>query len=341
MILAFFLVNAQSDRAIFLHHSTGGGVWGGGVEDWITNFNSGNITNYFADEYSYPNTPWGWENYPYDFWKLWVGGSCNNDTLNIACVDYFAARNELIIIKHCFPGAGIGEDSGDPDVTSSEKTLGNYKAQYRALRDMMDGMPNTKFMFWTLAPLHRNATDAATAARAYEFVQWVNNNFLTEDSKVHPNIYIFDFYSLVAELSASPANGQQYCLKYDYEGDHEGSDSHPNDAANKYVAPLFGRAIVNALGNTIPIIIDNVNDKTSSETGLSIMPNPNSGSFSISVQQELTAPYNIDVVSVDGKIVKRLKSDDSDFQVTGLEQGMYYVNLRAGNANFVEPIIVK
>ena len=56
-----------------------------------------------------------------------------------------------------------------------EKSLENYKAQYRDLRAMMDSYSDTKFMVWTLAPLHRLDTDAQTAQRANEFVQWVKN----------------------------------------------------------------------------------------------------------------------------------------------------------------------
>lgn len=337
-------INAQNDSAIFLHHSTGGGVWSeGDVSGWITDFNAGNATHYYAEEFDYPNSPWPWANYPYDYWKLWIDHSCDNTQSGIRCIDYFAARYELIILKHCYPGAGIGEDSGNPDVTSENKTLGNYKAQYRALRAMMDGMPQTKFMFWTLAPLHRNATNAADAARAHEFVEWVNNDFLKEDSKLHPNIYIFDFYSLVAELNASPANGQQYCLKFDYELDHDGDNSHPNTAANNFAGPYFGRAIVNALGNTTPIIINTTNDKKEVASGFSILPNPTSGTFRLLIQKDIQPPYTIDIIGVDGRIVKSINSEDSqvDCQLPGLEKGLYYIRLQADNSNYVEPLIIK
>lgn len=43
---------------IFLHHSTGGGVWGdGNVESHMSAYNAEHGTNYAITEFSYPNTP--------------------------------------------------------------------------------------------------------------------------------------------------------------------------------------------------------------------------------------------------------------------------------------------
>jgi hypothetical protein len=251
LTFTFFLGFSQNDSAIFLHHSTGGYVYSeGGVAAWINDYNDGNGTDYYLKQFSYPNTPWPWNNYPYDYWKLWIDGSCDNSQSGIECLESIASKYELVILKHCFPGAGILEPDDNPDVTSSKKTFENYKLQYRALRDKMDDMPNTKFMFWTLAPLHRLSTSPEQAQRANEFVEWVKNDFLTEDEEEHPNIYIFDFFGLVAELSATPENGVQYCLKYEYEDKHDNGDSHPNVDANEYAGPIFARAVVNALADT-------------------------------------------------------------------------------------------
>jgi hypothetical protein len=251
-ISIYFTAFTQNDSAIFLHHSTGGNVFSAGnVSTWINDFNTGNGTDYYIKERSYPKSPWPWSNYPYDYWKLWIDGACNNDEAGIECLESIVQDYELVIYKHCFPGAGIAEPDGTPDITSSKKTVENYKLQYRALRDMMDNMPTQKFMLWTLAPLHRLATNHDQAGRAHEFVEWIKNDFLTEDGKEHPNIYIFDFYGLVAQLDPNTTNNDLYCLKYEYEGSHSGSDSHPNTAANEYVGPFFARAVVDALADTL------------------------------------------------------------------------------------------
>ncbi|HNW52476.1 MAG TPA: Ig-like domain-containing protein, partial [Prolixibacteraceae bacterium] len=270
-----------SQKAIFLHHSTGGAVFSeGDVEGWITNYNSTNGTSYSCTERAYPDSPYPWENYPYDFWNLWVNGGCDSEQSGIECINSLAASYNLIIFKHCFPGAGIEEDTGSPDITSDRKSLENYKLQYRALRTMMDNHPGTLFMVWTLAPLHRNATNAEQAARAREFVNWVKNTWLEEDGKSHPNIYIFDFYNIVAESDPTPAHGQVNCLMYDYEGDHDGSDSHPNYAANQVAGPQFAEAVVNCLssissGTTLVESID-----ISSTSGYYVI-NSNGGSLQL------------------------------------------------------------
>lgn len=237
-------------KAIFLHHSTGNGVWKGGVPEWIADYNATHHTNIQATEFSYPNKPYPWANYPYDFWNLWVNNNCDSDNKNIECLSTLVEEYDLIIIKHCFPGAAIKADTGTPDIASQTRTLENYKLQYRALRDLFDRYPDTKFMVWTLAPLHRLATDAGDAARAREFVEWVKREWLSEDAKSHPNISIFDFFALAAESNPSPINGQVNCLKYEYELKHDNHDSHPNTTANTAIAPYFAKAIVDVLAGS-------------------------------------------------------------------------------------------
>lgn len=248
-------LSGTADRVLFLHHSTGAGVWGypdKGVPAWFGEYNTANATSFDVTERSYPTGSYPWDNYPYDYWNLWINGMCNSNESSIECMNTLAADHEIIIFKHCFPGADVGPDVG-ADITSSYKSLENYKLQYRALRTMMDAYPDTKFIVWTLAPLHRLATDAAHAARAAEFVAWVKGDFLTEDGGPHPNIFVFDFWSIVAETDPAPAQGTTNCLKYEYEGSHTDSDSHPNGAANNVAGPLFAQFIVDtALAETAP-----------------------------------------------------------------------------------------
>ncbi|MFW5735151.1 MAG: hypothetical protein ACOCWR_08835, partial [Oceanidesulfovibrio sp.] len=127
---------AGDERILFLHHSTGGGVyWDGDVPGWFENYNAAHGTNYVIEEREYPNDPYPWENYPYDYWNLWINGACDDANPNIECLDSLAGQYDVIIFKHCFPGAQLlsDEDAGGPDIASSEKSVANYKLQYRAL----------------------------------------------------------------------------------------------------------------------------------------------------------------------------------------------------------------
>jgi len=235
---------ADGEKIIFLHHSTGGNVYReGNVPDWLHTYNP----TLEISERNYPTNGYPWSNYPYDYWNLWINGACAPGNPNMECLNNLAAEFDVIIFKHCFPGAAIQPDTGTPDVSSNRKSLENYKAQYRALRAEMDKYPDTIFIIWTLAPLHRLATNPEQAARAWQFVQWVKNEFLVEDGREHPNIFIFDFFGIVAEKRANPPEGQQYCLKYEYERSHTGSDSHPNTLANQTAGPLFAKCIADAV----------------------------------------------------------------------------------------------
>jgi len=275
-VLSVMIGHAQ--KIIFLHHSTGGGVYSGGnVSQWFQTYNAQNGTAYKISERNYPDTPYPWENYPYDYWNLWINGTCNNSNASIECMDKLTQNYDVIIFKHCYPGADVLADQGNESVSLKRKSFGNYKLQYRALRSLMDSYPNTKFIVWTLAPLHRNATSSSNASRAKQFVDWVKNEWLTEDKKPHANIFVFDFFGLAAELNGLPANGEMNCLKYEYEGDHNGSDSHPNSLANRTIGPLFAQSIVDVINYQST----STSKLLANEPEICIYPNPTSKQITI------------------------------------------------------------
>ncbi len=58
---------------IYLHHSTGNGIWRGGVLPWFIQYNADNGTNYRIIERAFPSgKSYKWENYPFDFRNIWV-----------------------------------------------------------------------------------------------------------------------------------------------------------------------------------------------------------------------------------------------------------------------------
>lgn len=328
---------ATGQSVIFLHHSTGAGVWGGGIgiPQWITDYNNSHSTGYEVTELSYPNSPYEWANYPYDFWNLWVNpGQCNNTQPGIRCLDWLASNYNVIIIKHCFPGADIEEDSGSPLVSSETKSIENYKLQYRALRAKMDSYPSNKFIVWTLAPLHRNATDTQTASRAREFVNWVKNTWLTEDGQSHPNIYVFDFFGYAAESDPTPAYGKVNCLRYEYEGDHSGTDSHPNATANTKIMPLFGQFIVDVINNQHSVISE---QKDPDNNEIAFYPNPAKTSFKIKGIKEIES---VELFDISGRLIKIYHCPEDEINISALPKGTYVVRVSSGEMVQCRPLVI-
>lgn len=256
LLLVISTAKAQDEKIIFLHHSTGGLIYSkGSVAQSIADYNKQHGTTFNISERNFPNKPYPWENYAYDYWNIWINGYCKQQEgtetyKNVECLESLTKDYDVIIFKHCFPGAEVLENTGSPDITSKRKSLENYKLQYRALREKLDRFPDNDFIVWTLVPLHRLSGNAPeTAARAKEFVDWVKTDWLLEDGKKHPNIHIFDYFSLAAELDKQKAGGSkvQYCLKYEYELAHDSGDSHPNDLACKEIGPKFSDFIIQIL----------------------------------------------------------------------------------------------
>ena len=329
-----------SQKVIFLHHSTGAGVYSeGNVATWMTNYNTAHSKNYQLTERNYPDSPYPWANYPYDYWNLWINSSstCNSGNPKIECINTLTQNYKVIIYKHCFPGAGIGADEPTSSVSSETKTLGNYKLQYRALRAMMDGYPNNKFIVWTLAPLHRNATNAADASRAKQFVDWVKTQWLTEDGHSHPNIYIFDFWGIVAESNASPAQGKVNCLKYAYEGDHSGDDSHPNSAANQVAGPLFGQCIVNAIEG-----VQTATPQLQADAKAIIFPNPSNGNVTIKAQNLPPEGSLLTIANRNGQKVHRVTITQTitNLDLSFLAEGLYFYSIQTSKKKETNKLLI-
>jgi len=338
ILLAMF-VEIHGQSAIFLHHSTGQGVFvDGKVASWINQYNSINGTNYTVTARHYPGTPYPWENYPYDYWNLWLNGQCSSVDINIQCLGNILQSYDMVIFKHCFPGAGIMPDNGASAVNSSVKTIGNYKLQYRALRNLMDQYPAKKFIVWTLAPLHRLETTTEEAARAREFVNWVKSTWLSEDGKAHPNIYIFDFYNLVAESNTNPVNGKVNCLKYEYEMSHSDGDSHPNLLANQTVGPVFAEFIVNTFkGQSTGI------DEYDNTDEIVIFSDSGQHQLTIDVGRTGENRMSVRIFNINGQMVYNIPfSEESTVLINtyGFLNGAYIMWIIAGQHFFVRKFVI-
>jgi hypothetical protein len=241
---------------VFLHHSTGGVIWEGGANSAISKaagkvsgrlaaslkpeaalpklfkaYNKENNLNYSIEEMIFPkSSPYGWNNYPYDYYNIWVKNEGEERFMDEPTLEILTKGYQVIIFKHCFPVSNILADMDSSDINSDVKTIGNYKLQYLALRDKLHKFPNTKFILFTGAALVESSVTEDEASRAIEFFKWVTEEWdIPED-----NIHIWDLRNLQTEGGLYLKN--EYAVSPD--------DSHPNGIfAAKAVKLLFNRII--------------------------------------------------------------------------------------------------
>jgi len=231
------LVPASTIRIAYLHHSTGGNVWAGGVPGFFTTYNGAHGTHYQITELTYPNTGGGypWANYPYDYWNLWVNHAGTQQDRGELNLEQLVAQYDVIVFKHCFPVSSIGPDSdcNPPSVSSGTQTIANYQLQYNALKARMKQFPSTKFILWTGAALTQGSTSTASAQRARDFFTWAKSTW----DEHGDNIFLWDFFELETE-------GGNF-LKDAYAASP--GDSHPSSAFSTAVAPFIGNRIVDVI----------------------------------------------------------------------------------------------
>jgi len=219
---------------LYLHHSTGGVVWQGGVPAWLDQYNAAHGTGYRAEERAFPKAePYGWANYPYDYWNIWVEHAGEAAFRDEPTLEMLTPDCDVIVLKHCYPVSNVDEDTGAADITSSDKRLENYYLQYGALKEKMRQFPNTKFIVWTGAALVEGKVSEANGQRARRFFEWVRDEW----DEPGDNIFVWDFYELETEggLWLKP----EYAVAPD--------NSHPNEEFARRVAPLFGQRLVDVL----------------------------------------------------------------------------------------------
>lgn len=235
---------------LFLHHSTGDVILHAGkmpslferkllkhqsfVKDWFTNFNKANNTNYIFDDQYFPKSePYGWNNYPYDYYNIWIKHAGNQYYKDEPTLEILTQKYNLIIFKHCYPVSDIEEGTNQPDIDSPVKCIENYKLQYEALKQKMKEFPQTKFLVWTGAARVASSTTKEQAERARIFFDWVKTDWNASGS----NIFLFDFYSM--------ETGDTLYLKE--ENARSPVNSHPGESFARRIAPVFCERIIEVI----------------------------------------------------------------------------------------------
>jgi hypothetical protein len=223
-----------SAMVLFLHHSTGGVIWNGGVAAWLAAYNAAHGTAYQAVEQAFPkSSPYGWANYPYDYWNIWVAHAGPAPFQEESTLEMLAPEHDVIVFKHCYPVSNIEPDTGAPDIASDAKRLENYYLQYAALKAKMREFPDTRFIVWTGAALTASSTTEANAQRARQFFGWVRDTW----DEPGDNIFVWDLFELETD-------GGLY-LKPEYAAG--AGDSHPSAAFAQRTAPLFAQRLVDVI----------------------------------------------------------------------------------------------
>jgi hypothetical protein len=221
-------------KVIFLHHSTGANIWGGGVSGAIASYNKSAGKSYSITDQEFPkSSPYGWENYPYDYWNIWVNNGGSQEYLSEPTLEILTKTYDVIVFKHCFPVGDLEADTGSPDVSSSEKRIENYKLQYAALKQKMLSFPSKRFIVWTGAAKVKNDTNPSSAQRSKQFFDWVRSTWDTPGD----NIFLWDFYQLETEGGLYLVGGYA----------EDAWDSHPNSSFSQTVAPYFATRVVDVI----------------------------------------------------------------------------------------------
>ncbi len=223
-------------RIIFMHHSTGWGlIWQGGVREaltdlgyefWDHDYNDPGLTGpdgeLTGESWDVPddNTdPNGW----HDIFAQRVTDPPQNTFSHMLTFD-------VIIFKSCFPNADI----------QSEEQFEEYRDYFLDIRDVIDQHPDKLFIALTIPPLTPNSTSPEAAARARRWAEYLTSDEFLEG---HPNLVVFDFYSLLAD--------EDGFLRAEYRPDDE-YDSHPNERANATIGPLFVEFVDQAIRAFVP-----------------------------------------------------------------------------------------
>jgi hypothetical protein len=230
-------------RSVFLHHSTGGCIWGpnGSSTSVPQEVSRYNASHGFTGSDSVRMEQAGWPVNPWDNeWERWHRIFDNKDTLE-ADIRPYLNDYPIVVIKSCFPSSSIsGIGSSSDTANPAGKTVANYKWHWRSIVEKMRSIPETFFVIWTNAPLVASQTNDQQALLSDAFCRWAKDTLANGldymFGQFPENVYVFDFFHKLA--------GQEGKLQPQYAA--SSGDSHPNAAATALVAPQFVKEVFDA-----------------------------------------------------------------------------------------------
>jgi hypothetical protein len=288
------------DNLFFLHHSTGRNIIEQGqMRDVLAQYNQDHGTDFvFWDhDYNYIGLREdGGDLLGYNYGV--PGDNTDPDGLHIlwttanSARDSILANHQVIAFKSCYPASAIGSDA----------EIAQRQQWYLDMRDVFDSHPDHVFVVLSQPPLHSLATNVEQADRARAFASWLVSDEFTAG---HPNVVAFDLFDLLA----APDDGSptRNMLRYEYELNHNGSDSHPNALANEAVGPLLMTVMADAARErTVTGAPDRPTPKAAQVLGNH--PNPFNPATTIRFVLAGPAVARLTVVDVRGHTVATLSS---------------------------------
>ena len=268
---------APAVKLVFVHHSTG--------ENWLADGDGGLGRALRDNNYYVSDTNYGWgpdsigDRTDIGHWWTWFLGPSRNRYTSALYTEYGqhstysrlqqdpGGENRIVLFKSCFPNSQLdgsptappttganplrGQDSG-----SSHMTVANAKGIYNDLLPYFAAHQDKLFITVTAPPLVSGATDAAGAANARAFNNWLVNDWL--DGYAHDNVAVFDFYNV---LTSNGGNRNTNDLGSDTGNHHrwradavqhmqtvasntsaygtDAGDSHPTSAGNRKATAEF------------------------------------------------------------------------------------------------------
>jgi hypothetical protein len=328
---------ATNAKIIFLHHSTGGVIWGGGVSNWISAYNSARSTGYQIAERAFPaSSPYGWNNYPYDYWNIWVNHAGPQPYLGESTLEILTPLYNVIVFKHCFPVSGIGPDTGSPNIASENMTTENYKLQYAALKTKLRSFPANRFIVWTGAAKLAVNTNPASAARAKAFFDWVR----TVWDEPGDNIFVWDFFDLETDggMYVNPEHAAS------------ATDDHPNYTFAAEVAPLFAQRVVDVLKGSADSPDTAHVPGSGDELSLALVgANPASGPVRLRLDLPVAMRVELSLYDAAGRRVALLADGEFpagtlertwDNHAAGVTSGIYFARLKAAGRELSRRIVI-
>lgn len=129
---------------------------------------------------------------------------------------------DVIVFKNCFPTSKI----------TSNIQLEEYKNYYSNIAKNISKYKTKKFIIITPPPLRKELTKSEYADRAKILAAWLKSGNFIKDID---NIFVFDFFSLLADNKGFLKEKYTRFIPI---------DSHPNKKANKEIAPILAKFII-------------------------------------------------------------------------------------------------